>query len=312
MSEIVNIVEVKALKKAYGKSTNFAVYDLSLNIKEGEILGLVGESGCGKSTLGKLMLKLIKPTGGEIWFDGNNITNYSFKEMRKLRMNMQIIFQGSTNAFNPYYTVRQIMSEPLNNYTKFTNSEKDNAIISMLESVGLSAYYLDRYSGELSGGQRQRIGIARALILNPKFVVCDEVVSSIDYVLKKQILKILYDFKQKNAFTYLFISHDMSAVNAVCDRIAVMYFGNIVEIIPNINTQGIHPYTIALLNATLESDPTAKKEKKVLFKEAGEFTRPQKGCVFQSRCLYARDICKLQSPQLLERSDGHFIACHLF
>jgi oligopeptide/dipeptide ABC transporter ATP-binding protein len=309
----VNIVEVKSLYKSYTKSkpTKYAVHNVSLGIEHGEILGLVGESGCGKSTLGALMLKLIEPTKGEIWFDGKNITNLTFRNMRKIRSHMQIVFQGSSNAFNPYHTVRQIISEPMDNYTKFSSAEKERKILACLESVGLGAEHIERYSGELSGGQRQRIGIARALILDPKFVVCDEAVSSVDYGLKKQILKILYDLKQEKGFTYLFISHDMAAINAVCDRVAVMYLGNLVEILPSTDATALHPYTKALMAATLEPDPKIKKKKLVLFNESGDFSYPHGGCPFQSRCLYASEKCRTEDQLLREISDGHFVACHL-
>lgn len=221
-----------------------------------------------------------------------------------------MIFQGSSNAFNPYYTVRQIIGEPLQNYHKMHGAEQEQCIVSMLERVGLDGSYLRRYSHELSGGQRQRVGIARALILEPEFVVCDEAVSSIDFALKKQILKLLVDLKKKNGTTYLFISHDMAAVKAVCDRIMVMYLGNILEILPSADAETLHPYTQALMAATLEPDPTVRREKKVLFKEDGAQTIPKAGCVFQSRCLYARDKCTCQRPELEEVSDGHFVACH--
>lgn len=312
MSDSMNIVEVNGLSKAYGrkKPKIYAVHNVSFSIHKGEILGLVGESGCGKSTLGRLLLRLENPTKGAICFDGQDITNFSFGEMRKIRNRMQMIFQGSSNAFNPYYTVRQIISEPLQNYRKMNASERDDCIVSMLEMVGLDCSYMERYSHELSGGQRQRVGIARALILEPDFVVCDEAVSSIDFALKKQILKILADLKKKNGYTYLFISHDMTAVNAVCDRVMVMYLGNIMEILPHTDTKAMHPYTQALMAATLEPDPCIRREKKVLFKESGELTIPKSGCVFQSRCLYTQEKCMCQCPELREINDGHLVACH--
>ncbi|SHH87547.1 peptide/nickel transport system ATP-binding protein [Sporobacter termitidis DSM 10068] len=309
----MNIIEVNGLCKAYGNARprNYAVFDVSLGIRKGEILGLVGESGCGKSTLGKLLLKLEKPTKGRITFEGTDITDYSFNEMRKIRNNMQIIFQGSSNAFNPFYTVRQIIGEPLNNYCRITNDDMDTKITAMLEKVGLGGEYLGRYSSELSGGQRQRVGIARALVLNPKFVVCDEAISSVDYALKKQILQILYDLKKQNSFTYLFISHDIEAVKAVCDRVVVMYLGNIMEILPHADSKALHPYTKALLAAALTADPAVKSKKKILFKEEGNLEIPGKGCVFQSRCLYAQKQCMSESPGLAEIQDGHYAACHL-
>lgn len=312
MSDCENIIEVAGLSKAYGreKPPIYAVYHASFTIRRGETLGLVGESGCGKSTLGRLLLRLEKPTKGTIYFQNQDITDFSFGQMQKIRSSMQMIFQGSSNAFNPYYTLRQIIGEPLQNYHKGHGAGQERCIVSMLEHVGLDGSYLGRYSHELSGGQRQRVGIARALILEPEFVVCDEAVSSIDFALKKQILKLLVDLKKKNGTTYLFISHDMAAVKAVCDRIMVMYLGNILEILPSANAEVIHPYTQALMAATLEPDPTVRREKKVLFKEDGAQTIPKAGCVFQSRCLYARDKCTCQRPELEEVSDGHFVACH--
>ena len=312
MSENNNIIEVNGLSKSYGKKKPrvYAVYDVSFFIRKGEILGLVGESGCGKSTLGRMLLKLESATKGTITFEGQDITGYSFNEMRKIRDHMQMIFQGSSNAFNPYYTVRQIIGEPLGNYRKMDKRERDAVIISMLDKVGLDESYLNRYSHELSGGQRQRVGIARALILDPDFVVCDEAVSSIDFALKKQILKILADLKKHKGYTYLFISHDMAAVKALCDRIMVMYLGNIMEILPDPDIKPLHPYTKALTAATLKPDPNLKHEKKVLFKESSELTVPEKGCVFQSRCLYAREKCFCERPEIKEINAGHFVACH--
>ena len=312
MSDCENIIKVNGLSKAYSreKPPVYAVYHAEFAIRKGETLGLVGESGCGKSTLGRLLLRLEKPTKGSICFKNQDITDFSFGQMQKIRSSMQMIFQGSSNAFNPYYTVRQIIGEPLQNYHKMHGAEQEQCIVSMLERVGLDGSYLRRYSHELSGGQRQRVGIARALILEPEFVVCDEAVSSIDFALKKQILKLLVDLKKKNGTTYLFISHDMAAVKAVCDRIMVMYLGNILEILPSADAETLHPYTQALMAATLEPDPTVRREKKVLFKEDGAQTIPKAGCVFQSRCLYARDKCTCQRPELEEVSDGHFVACH--
>ena len=206
MSDCENIIKVNGLSKAYSreKPPVYAVYHAEFAIRKGETLGLVGESGCGKSTLGRLLLRLEKPTKGTICFKNQDITDFSFGQMQKIRSSMQMIFQGSSNAFNPYYTVRQIIGEPLQNYHKMHGAEQEQCIVSMLERVGLDGSYLRRYSHELSGGQRQRVGIARALILEPEFVVCDEAVSSIDFALKKQILKLLVDLKKKNGTTYLF------------------------------------------------------------------------------------------------------------
>lgn len=305
------IAEVKSLYKAYGKEKPpvYAVRDVSLQIREGEILGVVGESGCGKSTLGKLMLRLLKPSAGQILFEGQDISGLSFNRLRPIRRNMQMIFQGSANAFNPYLTVQQILKEPLHNYAYGTKAEQEERMKEMLQAVDLAPSYLDRYSRELSGGQRQRVGIARALILDPKFVICDEAVSSIDYALKNQVLRILYHLKQDKNFTYMFISHDMSAIRAVCDRIAVMYMGNLVEILPTADSPALHPYTKALMAATLAADPTNRQETKLLFKTGVNPVPPEQGCPFARRCLYAKESCLINRPELKEYEAGHFSAC---
>ncbi len=311
----MNLFEINSLYKCYNKKEKpkvYAVYDLNLTIKKGETLGLVGESGCGKSTLGKMLLKLEQPTRGSIIFKQQDITHYSFNQMRQIRNSMQMIFQGNANAFNPYFTVEQIIREPLDNYSQETRGEKQAKIIAMLTKVGLNETYLTRRGHEMSGGQKQRIGIARALILNPEFVVCDEAVSSIDYALKHQILTLLTDLKQQFGLTYLFISHDIAAVNKICDRVIVMYLGNIVEIIPSINDQAQHPYTKALLAATLIPDPRRREKNRVLFKEAEEIKIPAKGCVFQNRCLYAQQVCTREQPALVSQDNAHYIACHLY
>jgi oligopeptide/dipeptide ABC transporter ATP-binding protein len=315
MGESMNLFEIKGLYKCYNtkaKPRVYAVHDIHLTIRKGEILGLVGESGCGKSTLGKMLLKLEQPTRGRIIFNQQDITDYSFSQMRKIRNRMQMIFQGNANAFNPYFTVEQIISEPLNNYSCETPAAKRAKIVAMLEKVGLNQTYLNRYGHEMSGGQRQRVGIARALILNPEFAVCDEAVSSIDYALKNQILMLLTGLKQQLGLTYLFISHDIAAVNRICDRVVVMYLGNIVEIIPNINGQARHPYTKALLAATLIPDPRQREKNRVLFKEAEELKIPEKGCVFQNRCFEAQAVCKAEQPALVSKDSKHYIACHLY
>ncbi|AKB31892.1 Oligopeptide transport ATP-binding protein OppF [Methanosarcina siciliae HI350] len=314
MGESVNLFEIKGVYKCYQKKSKpkvYAVYNVDLNIKKGEVLGLVGESGCGKSTLAKILLKLEQPTMGQILFNGQDITDYSFHQMRKIRNRMQMVFQGNANAFNPHFTVEQIIGEPLNNYSNESKEEKEKKIVSMLEKVGLNKTYLTRYSHEMSGGQRQRIGIARALILHPEFVACDEAVSSIDYALKNQILTLLTDLKQQFGLTYLFISHDIAAVNKICDRVVVMYLGNIVEVIPNINNNAQHPYTKALLAATLIPNPKNRRKNTVLFREGEEIKIPDKGCVFQNRCIYTQEICKNEQPALKTQKEGHYIACHL-
>lgn len=310
----MNLYEIKGIYKAYNpkeKPRAYALYNINLEIKKGEVLGLVGESGCGKSTLGKILLKLEQSTRGRIVFKGQDITDYSFQQMRGIRNRMQMIFQGTANAFNPYFTVEKIISEPLNNYSREGKEQQRQRLAAMLARVGLNETYLTRYGHEMSGGQRQRVGIARALILNPEFVVCDEAVSSIDYALKHRILTLLTDLKAEYGLTYLFISHDLSAVNKICDRVAVMYLGNIVEIIPHMNGQVRHPYTQALLAATLSPDPHQRQKNRVMFREGGELTLPRRGCIFQKRCLYTEKLCLDEAPDLVSKHDEHYVACHL-
>jgi peptide/nickel transport system ATP-binding protein/oligopeptide transport system ATP-binding protein len=312
------LIKADKLYKCYNprsKPRFYAVRNVSLDIYRGEILGLVGESGCGKSTLGKLLLKLEQPSlelkNGSILFDGEDITHYSFERMRPQRRRMQMIFQGSSQAFNPYFSVRNIIGEPLDNFSDEPKTIKEQKMIDMLCKVGLDESYLGRYAHEMSGGQRQRVGIARALILNPEFVVCDEPVSSVDYAVKHKILSLLTTLKQELSLTYLFISHDIAAVNSICDRVVVMYLGNIVEIIPNINDDAMHPYTKALLAATLTTDPRKRERNIVLFKEDEDMSVPERGCVFENRCLYAKSICKTEQPKLKQYGDRRFVACHL-
>jgi peptide/nickel transport system ATP-binding protein/oligopeptide transport system ATP-binding protein len=309
----MELIEIKHLYKSYkpkAKPVVYAVRDVSLSISRGEILGLVGESGCGKSTLGKLILKLEQSTQGSIVFDGENITGYSFNRMRSLRRRMQMVFQGSGQTFNPSYTLRQILREPLDNYHYEGDDVKEQWMTSMLRKVGLDETYLSRYPHEMSGGQRQRGGIARALILNPDFVVCDEAVSSVDYAIKNKILKLLVSLKNDFSLTYLFISHDIAAVNRICDRTAVMYLGNIVEILSDVNSGALHPYTQALLAATLPDSPGERKANLVRFRENEDRSIPERGCVFQNRCLFVKPLCKETRPLLEQKGERHFAACH--
>lgn len=311
----MNLIETIDLSKCYdekAKKKVYAVKDVNLSIRKGETLGLVGESGCGKSTLGKMLLQLENSTSGQVFYRKENISKYDFSKMRTIRNNMQMIFQNSANLFNPYYTVKQIIMEPINNYSKASDAEKEQEIIDILRRVGLDSSYLGRYGNQLSGGQRQRVGIARALVLKPEFVVCDEVVSSVDYEIRNQILKLLMDLKGQFGLTYLFISHDLSAVKKICDRVLVMYMGNIMEILPSIENNIKHPYTKALLAASLDINPRNRQKKKILFRENEEQSIPESGCVFQRRCLYATDKCKINKPKLENIEDKHFVACHLY
>lgn len=310
-----NIFTVKNLKKSYPLSKHTllnALNDVSFEIIKGETLGLVGESGCGKSTLGKLLLGLEKCDSGEIIFHGEDISSFNFKQMRPLRKHMQMIFQNSSDSFNPYYTIRQIIEEPLNNYVRKDAAQNDALIRDMIKKVGLDESYLTRFASELSGGQRQRVGIARALILTPGFVVCDEAVSSLDYAIRNKIIDLLNDLKKSNNLTYLFISHDISAINQICTRVMVMYRGEIMEILPGLQDKEKirHPYTKALLAATLGIDPRDRKANNILFRK--EEKEEGNGCPFYHRCLYSKDDCAHVRPILKPTDDnGHMCACHL-
>ncbi len=308
------VVEVKNLSKTFDpkhKPVIYAVHDVSLAVRRGEILGLVGESGCGKSTLAKLMLRLETPSQGSVFFHGEDITHYRFGQMRRFRDRMQMMFQSVSTAFNPYYTVRRIVGEPLENYReKFAKAERLDRITTLLHQIGLDQHYLNRYPNELSGGQRQRVGIARALVLQPDFVVCDESVSSVDHAVKNQILDLLVRLRKHHGCTYLFISHDLATVQKICDRVAAMYLGNAVEILPATNMQPRHPYTRALMAARLSSDPRQRTRQRVLFRPDEEVQASPHGCPFHNRCLLATDLCKAIRPQLSDRGDGHMVACH--
>jgi len=310
-----NIFSVKNLKKSYPLSKHVllnAVNDVSLEIKKGETLGLVGESGCGKSTLGKLLLGLEKCDSGEIFFCGEDISRFNFRQMQPLRKHMQMIFQNSSDSFNPYYTIRQIIEEPLNNYGKTNAAQNESIIRDMIKKVGLDESFLTRFASELSGGQRQRVGIARALILTPEFVVCDEAVSSLDYAIRNKIIDLLNELKKRNNLTYLFISHDISAINQICTRVMVMYRGEIMEILPSLQNREKkrHPYTKALLAATLGIDPRDRKANNILFRK--EEKEDGNGCPFYHRCLYSKDKCAHVRPILKPADkDGHLCACHL-
>lgn len=312
---MTNLIETVSLKKTFTpweKKPVYAVDDVSLIIRKGEVLGLVGESGCGKSTLGKILLNLELVTAGQVLYHGAEISSYNFQQMRKIRKSIQMIFQNSMDVFNPYLTVRQIVMEPLNNYSKASRLEKELQVREILEKVGLGEEYLARYGNELSGGQRQRVGIARALILDPEFVVCDEAVSALDYAVRNKILRLLYQMKKEKGLTYLFISHDLSAVRQICDRVVVMYMGQVMEILPDLHEEKIrHPYTKALLAASLGTDPRNRTRRKILFKDE-ELGKPvTQGCPFQNRCFSSGERCKMERPILTALDGGaHCAACH--
>ena len=289
-----------------------AVDDINLTIHKGETLGLVGESGCGKSTLGRTILKLIPMTSGQVIYNGEDIAAYDKKQMWEMRKRMQIIFQDPYSSLNPRMTVYDLVSAPLEVYGIGSAAERKEMVISILNDVGLDKQYLNRFPHEFSGGQRQRIGIARALILNPEFVVCDEAVSALDVSVRAQVLNLMKKMQQKRNLTYLFISHDLSVVRHVSDRVAVMYLGSVVEIADKQDLYGapLHPYTRALLSAIPIPDANRKRNRIILEGDVPSAYNPPSGCKFHTRCPYATDRCREEVPALRDRGGGHSVACH--
>lgn len=310
------LLEVKNLKKYFTtpKGLLHAVDDINFTIEEGKTLGVVGESGCGKSTTGRVILRLLEATDGEIIFEGQDVRSFNKQQMRELRQKMQIIFQDPFASLNPRMTVSEIIAEPLIIHKKCKNKkELGERVRELMEIVGLSDRLINTYPHELDGGRRQRIGIARALALKPKFIVCDEPVSALDVSIQAQVLNLMKDLQEEFKLTYMFITHDLSVVKHFSDDIAVMYLGQLVEKAPSkqLFKNPIHPYTKALLSAI----PVANIDKKMKrIRLEGEITspiNPEKGCRFAKRCIYAKDICRQQDPQLQEVGEGHFFACHL-
>ena len=291
-----------------------AVDGVSFELDAGQTLGVVGESGCGKSTTGRCILRLIEPTSGEVWFEGKNVTAMGKTELRGMARDMQIIFQDPYASLNPRMTVGAIVGEALiiHKLTK-TDREYQDRIVELLETVGLSADQMRRYPHEFSGGQRQRIGIARALAVSPKLVVCDEAVSALDVSIQAQVINLLEDLQDKFNLTYLFIAHDLSVVEHISDRVAVMYLGRIVEIAsaPDLYTTPLHPYTEALLSAMPVPDPQLKRKRIMLQGDVPSPIKPPPGCHFHTRCPMARKECSMESPPLKQSSGGHWVACHL-
>ncbi len=294
-----------------------AVDGVSLFIRQGETLGLVGESGCGKTTVGRVILRAIEPTEGQVLYrrDGVmvDLTKIRREEMKPFRREMQIIFQDPFSSLNPRMTVMEIIAEPLRIHGVMKGDELKARVRELLECVGMRVQHMNRYPYAFSGGQRQRIGVARALALNPKFIVCDEPVSALDVSIQAQVLNLLHDLQKELGLTYLFISHDLSVVEHISDRVAVMYLGNIVELSPSeeLYAGPRHPYTEALLSAVPSSDPDLLIKRIILPGDVPSPSNPPAGCKFHPRCRYAQDICSQEIPAWREVSPDHWTACHL-
>jgi oligopeptide/dipeptide ABC transporter ATP-binding protein len=317
----MDLIEIKNLKMhfpikkgLFSKTKGYvkAVDGVSFNLKKGETLGLVGESGCGKTTVARSLLRLIEPTGGSVKFEGTNILQLSQRDLRQVRAHIQVIFQDPYSSLNPRLSVGQIIAEPLKNYKNRQNEQAKERVAYLMEKVGLNPHQTNRYPHQYSGGQRQRIGIARALALNPKIIVCDEAVSALDVSIQAQVINLLVALQEELGLAYIFIAHDLSVVEHISDRVAVMYLGKIVEMATDweIYHKPYHPYTQALLSAVPVPDPEARKKRILLKGDVPSPLRPPSGCAFHTRCPKKEDICAREQPEFSDLGNEHWVACH--
>jgi oligopeptide transport system ATP-binding protein len=314
--EIKNLEMHFPIKKGlFSQTRSFvkAVDGVSFNLKKGETLGLVGESGCGKTTVARSLLRLIEPTGGSVSFEGTDILQLSKNELRQVRAHIQVIFQDPYSSLNPRLSVGQIIAEPLKNFENRNPKQLKERVAYLMEKVGLNPHQTSRYPHQYSGGQRQRIGIARALALNPKIIVCDEAVSALDVSIQAQVINLLVALQEELGLSYIFIAHDLSVVEHISDRVAVMYLGKIVEMATDweLYHKPCHPYTQALLSAVPVPDPEATKKRILLKGDVPSPLNPPFGCAFHTRCPQKQDICLHEQPVFTELANEHWVACHL-
>lgn len=323
MEEKVALLEVRNLKKYFPLRKGIlsrtmgwvqAVDGVGFTLKQGETLGLVGESGCGKTTVGRCLLRLIEPTSGEIQFEGKDLMRIDREALRKVRARLQIIFQDPYSSLNPRMTAGEIIAEPIRNHIQAPRREIRDQVLFLMEKVGLHPEQARRYPHEFSGGQRQRIGIARALALNPQVIVCDEPVSALDVSIQAQVINLLVKLQEEMGLSYLFIAHDLSVVEHISDRVAVMYLGKIVELAKDTDlyTSPKHPYTEALLSAVPIPDPKVKQNRILLQGEIPSPINLPKGCRFYARCPYKMDICREREPEFKDQGGGHWVSCRLY